>query len=269
MPDDLTTPENRTEDFLAAIAGLADTMPSASFTRLERYLAAIGTEISGKAPGDYGLGGVAKNISGSATTPTDLNDYFSCGFYCWGTANDEQPAHAPFKGGIVLAMKRTATGNAFQLAVRPASSDVAWRFLYNSVWSDWVYLNPYLSSDTEYATTERYNGNIVYAKRLPSKTLDATGTKTWTHGIANFNQIIRVEGAIWKAPLNGYPGVTGITCDTTEFSVTTSGAAALTGGTLACYPVLYYTKTAPGAKSDFDPGEKTNAIDDALEEMRV
>lgn len=43
MGSDLTKPENRTERFLAKIAGLVDAMPEGQFSRLERYLAIIAT----------------------------------------------------------------------------------------------------------------------------------------------------------------------------------------------------------------------------------
>lgn len=42
---DLTTPRSRTEEYLAKIAGLSDTMPEAQFSRLERYLKAIADRI--------------------------------------------------------------------------------------------------------------------------------------------------------------------------------------------------------------------------------
>ena len=62
---DLAQPQNRTEEFLAKIAGLVDTLPQGEFSRLERYLKYIAEN-----GGGGGGGGVTSfNTRTGAVTP--------------------------------------------------------------------------------------------------------------------------------------------------------------------------------------------------------
>lgn len=260
---DLAQPQNRTEEFLAKIAGLVDTLPQGEFSRLERYLKYIAENGGGGgggvtsfntrtgavvpqsgdyseffAPAGYGLGTTTAKV---LTDADDLNNITACGFYGWGAAI---PANAPTLLGTtarhcVMLVTNTVqcvySGNHQTMAIRLNAGDRVWE-----------YINPSMNLGTEYRTTERHMGLPVYVKRLSFTTLEITGTTTIAHGITNLSSVLFLDGLMggWTGiqyPVGAYSPVTGYTIDDTNITVTTQNA---TNPRSAISFLLKYTKTA-------------------------
>lgn len=196
---DLAQPQSRTEEFLAKIAGVVDTLPEGEFSRLERYLKYIAENGAGGggvtsfntrtgavvpqsadyasfyAPAGYGLGENASRMSAN----DDLNDYQTTGWYnSSGTAVLITIAHRPDDAkflvteslGLMMLRVEAVTANwvvqtAYNLEPSRAGCYVsARRYCENGTWSEWEYINPPLIAGTEYRTTERFLGKPVYQK---------------------------------------------------------------------------------------------------------
>lgn len=63
----------------------------------------------------------------------------------------------------------------------------------NGVWQDWEYENPPLKNNTEYLTTERYNGKPVYVKRVDLGALPNASNKREDIGVKNYS-IVSIDG---------------------------------------------------------------------------
>lgn len=111
------------------------------------------------------------------------------------------------------------------------------------VWQEWEWVNPPMASDTEYRTTERFNGKPVYAKRISfgSGTTRAVDITTDT-----IDSLVRVEGC-WvngdiKELFTSNYIVTGVSVDryggASRLKVEVNEVATNYTG----YPVVYYTK---------------------------
>ena len=60
--------------------------------------------------------------------------------------------------------------------------------------TEWI--NPPMVLGTEYRTTERWNGKVVYVKLFDFGTMPNNNTKTVPHNIGNLDRAIRVGGAL-------------------------------------------------------------------------
>lgn len=111
---------------------------------------------------------------------------------------------------------------------------------------------PNMQLGAEYRTTERFEGKPVYVKALTGRTIAATGTTDFAHGIKKktmvdgvekevtaLDCVIEVYGTAGMSPLTGYPGVTGISASADNLTITTSGAVSV-----AVKPVIKYVKTS-------------------------
>ena len=85
--------------------------------------------------------------------------------------------------------------------IRPyGSATVLLRILSGGTWKEWEVENPPMTPGVEYRTTERCNGNAVYAKRIvytPSAAFgaeDSSSTLAIDSGISGFSQLVRISG---------------------------------------------------------------------------
>ena len=138
---DLAQPQNRTEEFLAKIGGLVDSLPQGEFSRLERYLKYIAENCSG--------GVTSFNTRTGDVTPQS-GDYTS------------QMVGAQADLGFI---EDTTYSGCF------------YRLLTGDV-KEW--LNPPLIVGTEYRTKERYNGKPVYVKVVNCGAMPAVNTYSIT-----------------------------------------------------------------------------------------
>lgn len=92
------------------------------------------------------------------------------GFYRWDTKTED----APFANGAMLVLPRNKDSAAFQIACCASGADkgtIAVRVYSASAASEWEYINPPMVTGTEYRTTKRVAGNVVYTKRFSFGTL--------------------------------------------------------------------------------------------------
>ena len=131
----------------------------------------------GAAPGGYGLGigSTSKNVT--AITGNG-----------WYVTNQDTPDGAWW---LCFAM---VTNNGRDITVE------AWnltgtvkckRTKRSDVWGDWEYVNPPMALGTEYRTTERHNGKVVYAKHYNAGTFTNNGYVSLPSGAV---EILRYEG---------------------------------------------------------------------------
>ena len=108
---------------------------------------------------------------------------------------------------------------------------VCQRIRYNSKWTDWEFVNPPMALNTEYRTTERFDGKVVYAKRInfgamPNNTtayterdlIPSNATNVQFHGFAKENNTgvyyslnypsPYVKCWVNTTPATGYIGIT-------------------------------------------------------------
>lgn len=122
------------------------------------------------APAGYGLNNDFKTTANIA----DLNGYLTNGWYKY--LNDAGVTLVP--GFVVYyALCRVdsySTSYVVQtLYPRAYTGCSLQRYFSNGVWSEWGWVNPPLTTNVEYRTTERYKGAAVYKK------VDANGNILW------------------------------------------------------------------------------------------
>lgn len=227
---DLTSPQTREERYLANIAGLVDTKPSAPFSRLERYLDAIATATGGSAeaiaaiqavletlpstyaPAGYGLGTYSVTIPSNADLTGE--PYISTGFFAalsnvTGIANI--PAEAEGRNFYLETQKfrfRSAAPNdptCKQIMTILGVGQIpiiCMRLCYsasgNIVWTDWEYANPPLVAGTEYRTTERYKGSPVFTKLVEYQCVGSSGDRLTPVELDTSCIIIGVSGVVYQ-----------------------------------------------------------------------
>ena len=141
---------------------------------LDAIISALQDELDNKAPDGYGLGK-------SATWIDNLDNAKRCGFYNW----TENAQGAPLKYGSMIVIDRTAPQGSriIQLAFEPkmeTNGALLIRYLVNSDWSPWEWINPPMHPDVEYRTTERYGGKIVYALHFNTGALPNADSITYS-----------------------------------------------------------------------------------------
>lgn len=120
--------------------------------------AEIGAALAG-----YGLGTGGVYPSSLGLTGCEI---MRGGFYRW----DTQPSDAPFGNAVMLVIPRAKDSSAVQIACGCAGTTkgvIAVRsYAPASGSSAWEYINPPMATGTEYRTTKRVNGAVVYTKRF-------------------------------------------------------------------------------------------------------
>lgn len=76
----------------------------------------------------------------------------------------------------------------------------------NGVWDEWVWINPPMVPDTEYRTTERFEGKSVYMKNVWCEYLPSKSQKTVKHNVSGATRFLSVVGCVQYG--NGAPGHT-------------------------------------------------------------
>lgn len=115
---------------------------------------------------------------GYLTSADDLNKVTAEGCYCWDWA--DPPANAPSDPGTTYMREmRVWSGHSgaevYQEVADMSDSNyqgaLVRRTMYGSKAYPWEWVNPPMILETEYRTTERYNGKPVYAKLFNFGTL--------------------------------------------------------------------------------------------------
>lgn len=150
------------------------------------------------APGGFGLGTVAVNIS-------DLNDATKNGWYMNGAGGEAVHAPDNVPGWLVLVCAYTDEV-VFQTAYRYGSDEGlmsarrSYHYLFGG-WQPWEWINPPTLLGVEYRTVERYNSKPVYAKAVNCGTLPDGSTKYVSHGVTNIDICFEVSGSLGKSNL--------------------------------------------------------------------
>ena len=190
----------------------------------------------GAAPGGFGLGTVAVNIS-------DLNDATKNGWYMNGAGGEAVHAPDNVPGWLVLVCAY-ADEIVFQTAYRYGSDEglmSARRFhhyLFGG-WQPWEWINPPTLLGVEYRTVERYNGKPVYVKAINFGQAPNATYKEVSHGIEDFSQLVSYTGMMGGANLIEAPALDNILINASIIRITTNTDASRN----YVYLVLRYTKT--------------------------
>ncbi len=188
------------------------------------------------APGGFGLGTVAVNIS-------DLNDATKNGWYM--NAAGGEAVHAPDNvAGWLVLVCAYADEIVFQTAYRYGSDEGlisarrSHHYLFGG-WQPWEWINPPTLLGVEYRTVERYNGKPVYAKAINFGQAPNATYKEVSHGIEDFSQLVSYTGMMGGANLIEAPALDSILINASIIRITTNTDAS---GSYV-YLVLRYIKT--------------------------
>lgn len=168
-------------------------VPSGNLPTDELYWMPLLTDLD-FAPGGYGLGT-------TGTYCANANNANKSGWYGVDTNTTNIPSGAPG----TMFVKTLSTENGTDIYQTVTSGVTAIRRYYSSwagAWQPWEYENPPMSLGVEYRTTERCEGNPVYAKRIsytPNGTLGNENVMTditIPHGISGFGKLVRSNGTV-------------------------------------------------------------------------
>lgn len=171
----------------------------------------------GAAPAGYGLGGSGTWVEDLKDAKNDLNDATKSGFYCWTNT----AANTPFGYGSLLVLNRGGS-KVTQIAIDPFMSgygQIAVRHctvVSSNTWTAWEFINPPMNIGTEYRTTERYKGKVVYTKLVDLGALPNNTVKSVAHKISETATFIGFEvfakqstsSLVQQFPLLGVDGTT-------------------------------------------------------------
>lgn len=148
------------------------------------HLNKIEQGIAHSAPGGFGLGGASKLLSAA----DDLNNIRITGWYVWAYTSPPQNAPDNNWGKYGCSMYVVATepngyaiqtvydlsddithGCAIQRTICPSTS--------GNIYYPWEWINPPMLLGTEYRTTERYLGKLVYVKTINMGNLPGNAVK--------------------------------------------------------------------------------------------
>lgn len=153
------------------------------------------------APGGYGLGGGAKELSAA----DDLNNIRVTGWYNW--SYNSHPQNAPDNNwreyGCAMHVFATAPGGYAIQTVYDLSDDITHGCAIQrticptssgDIYYPWEWINPPMTLGVEYRTTERYLGKPVYVKVVDCGSCPANGYKDIEYGADGIVLPIRCEG---------------------------------------------------------------------------
>lgn len=198
---------------------------------------AISAEDVGAAPSGYGLGTTAAK----APTVNDLDSIVQTGWYVG------VPVMPGFSFGNTAVMHvamslNYATQIAFLYSATSATpkNSLLVRAKEGGVWGTWEWVNPPVQLGIEYRTTERYNGNPVYAQLVNFGALPNSGGSVVAHNINNVSTVIygnlcTQDGII----LITFPNITQFTISRTSITVRTNSDLSSN----LCTVLMKYTKT--------------------------
>lgn len=122
------------------------------------------------APNGFGLGGISKNV----TSLAELNSLTDNCWYLYASLDEPiviSGVDFPYGYGRVDNYDGTRAKQTF-VPVLGYTSTLE-RYMENSIWGAWEWVNPPMAVGVEYRTTERYKGSAVYKK------VDANGDILW------------------------------------------------------------------------------------------
>ena len=203
------------------------------------------------APGGFGLGTVAVNIS-------DLNDATKNGWYM--NAAGGEAVHAPDNvAGWLVLVCAYSDEIVFQTAYRYGSAEgliSAQRAHHNFFggWQPWEWITPQMVPGIEYRTVKRDHNKVVYEKTVQTGALPAGGTKSIAHGVSDIGLRLTIRCAFDNDGNNlvGNPGIAGILVDQDNIIITTTEeyGTSYGDGTSNSWVSIAYTKnTIPRASN--------------------
>lgn len=110
----------------------------------------------GAAPSGYGLGLT------SGAYVDDCNMATAFGLYSVSYATENNPLNAY---GSLLVLSHNDTEKC-QILNSSYNKSILIRYETGGVWGEWEWVNPPMQLGTEYRTTERWNGKVVYTKMI-------------------------------------------------------------------------------------------------------
>ena len=108
-----------------------------------------------------------------------------------------------------------------------------------AVWMPFEWEHPPMKIGVEYRTSERYNGNPVYAKAINFGQAPNATYKDVSHGIENISQLVSYTGMMGGANLIETPALDSIQINASNIRITTNSDVSAS----YVYLVLRYTKT--------------------------
>lgn len=139
------------------------------------------------APSGYGLG----DVSGSLPILDDCHNAMVSGWYnvSSNTANG-------IEAGGVMRVDAYGWGSRtltiYSTSYTGCGLVILQKNLFNGSWTDWEWVNPPMIENTEYRTTERWNGKAVYTKLINCDALPASGR--YPYYIGYMGEMIRFSG---------------------------------------------------------------------------
>lgn len=154
------------------------------------------------APDGYGLG---KYIPREVSNWDDAREN---GWY-------RGPAPTGIGSGLLWGrVDALSTGYAALTIYNDTFSAVAQRFLRESVWQPFEWVNPPMELGVEYRTTERFLGKPVYVKTVDLGALPNATIKTVMHGISNVARCVRCCANFNTGDMRSIPyAEVGVRCD--------------------------------------------------------
>ena len=138
----------------------------------------------GAAPAGYGLGSPVKDIKASDLNTTTYNGWYRL-------AGDSLTVGGYTYSDWHIHVSKYSNSNLVQ-EMYTLNGYKAIRQCYNGTWyEEWE--NPPMELGKEYRTTERYNGQPVYVKRLDLGKLPSGGNKSTTYVAGNGGDVVRWE----------------------------------------------------------------------------
>lgn len=200
------------------------------------------------APGEFGLGGVAKFLAAS----DDLNTIWRPGWYQFGGP----PINAPTassdgwsSGYSAMFVQGRNSENVTQTILCGNMKAVYGCQIKRSCvaqkWQPWEWVNPPMELGIEYRTTERFWGRPVYYKIVDCGQI--ADNKQVEHGIANMRDCISFQGLRGGLPM---PSISNnnlsdpwsyYVADVSRTKITLACGTSAAGGN--CHVMLKYTKT--------------------------
>ena len=163
----------------------------------------------GAAPAGFGLGETAARYVDSPDLITNSGFYRSLAPDGVNTARYICVTLSE-RGKSIIGFSETNNGEIFT------------RNMAAGAWKPWEWLNPPMAVGTEYRTTERHGGKVVYCKAINFGTLPESTNKTVAHGITGKTQNLRFAVATkGSSRMLDVTGISDLLVDDTNIDIQT------------------------------------------------
>lgn len=141
---------------------------------LDALLSQINTELDGKAPAGFGLGGNIVKMSGASS----LNNAIYNGWYYISDINSENDVMKGVYFGYALVHVTAVDAYHVKQILYPCGTSgcVLSRMKTATEWGEWEIENPPMYLGVEYRTTERWLGMPVYCKAVNVEAFPTNGS---------------------------------------------------------------------------------------------